>query len=568
MNKNYLNFNPDNINPIKDALERWSQTFYGPLAPNFKEKVSIKKVEGFKILKLSLDTLTETRRKEERKNASKKSTLPDHATISFSSVDAWTFPTPPHFKTSFEETVAPLVVPGSEFYEKCSPCAETGALGCKKCQEVGSFLCDICEGDKQIDCPTCDGFGELNCRNCGGSGAYEQDCPACHRGMINCDACSGRGHHYGKDSNKYDCRQCDGTGNKTCTRCGGAATETKKCTKCSNGNIPCQTCRTQKKVKCTKCNPEGRILCPTCSGNKSVTCKDCEGIGGFKKFVTVFRQTQIESNEIKLSAIKDLPKLFKPEFKENLNIHQPTFTLQELVNLAKEPNFNTHLQELTNHVQQVRSTTHLLERFSILEAQLVKFDFEYEGSIGQALFDVNSGKLHLEKDPLKDHHSDLKDRILKDFENNLKDSNYSACEDLVTKTKKYFFPDLEKDFRKRIDTQKIEQDKAARAKYTSFVHIGLPLVAVSLIWLALGFVIPMSLTLLGVLITLAYNVCSKQSDFTNPPKYEEINEAKKNYLKLSVLIVLLLVLNFFYVSSFQKDKADRRLKQGEVIFRK
>lgn len=567
MNKNYLIFNPENLNLIKDALEHWNQKSYGPLAPNFKEKVNIKKVEGFKVLKLSLDTLSESRKREERKNASKKSSLPTSATISLANVDPWTYPTPPHFTTSFEEKSESLIVPGSEFYEKCSPCAETGSLGCKACQEVGSFLCDVCEGDKKIDCPTCDGFGELHCRTCGGVGAYEQDCSACHRGNIDCDACSGRGYHYGKES-KYDCRQCDGTGNKTCPRCGGAATETKKCTGCSNGNIACQTCRTQKKVKCNKCNPEGRIQCATCSGNKSVKCKECEGLAGFKKSIFVHRRSHIESNEIKLSALNNLPEHFTLDFKENISTHQPTFTVEELIDLAKEPNLNSHLQELINHVQQVRSTTHLLERFSILEAKLVRLDFEYEGSLGQALYDVNSGKLYLEKDPLRNHRTNFKDRLKEDFERKLKDSNYSACEELYAETKKYTFLDLEKDFRQRIDSQKSTQDQAARARYAPFVRIRLPLAVVALIWLALGFIVPMSLTLLGVLIALVYYFCSKQSEYADPPTYSEIKEAKKNYLKISIAVVILLVANFFYVTSFQKDKADRSLTTGEIIFRK
>lgn len=569
MNNNYLYFNPDNLNSIKDALERWSQTFYGPLAPNFKEKVNIKEAKGFKILKISLDSLSESRRKEERKSAIKKNPrIPTSATISLATVDPWTFPTPSQFKTSFEEVVEPLTVPGSEFYEKCSPCGETGALGCTACQQVGSFLCDTCEGDKQIDCPTCDGFGELNCSTCKGVGAYEANCSACNRGAIECDACSGRGHHYGKDSNKYDCRQCDATGKKTCPRCGGAATETKKCTNCQNGNIPCQTCRTQKKVKCTKCNPQGRIVCSTCSGKQMVTCKECSGLGGFRKFISVFIQSHIESNEIKLSAIKDLPQLFKPEFKENLNVHQPTFTYEELVDLTKEPNVNAHLQELVNHIQQVRSNTHHLERFSILEAQLVKLDFEYERSVGQALYDVHSGKLFMEKDPLKNHHSDRKERICAEFDQKLKSANYAACEELIAETKKYLFLDLEKDFRQRIDSQKVQQDKAARAKYAPFVNIGTPLGAVALLWMILGFIVPMSITLLGALLVTAYYVCSKQSNFDNPPTYNEIKETKKNYVKLSALLILTLIVNFFYVDSFQKEKANRSLKRAEVIFRK
>ncbi len=81
------------------------------------------------------------------------------------------------------------------------------------------------------------------------------------------------------------CRKCKGSGETTCHRCHGKGTIFEKCTKCTNGYVPCPICK-----------GSGQRKCPTCNGygEHAVKCTHCKGTGKVK--VKVYKYTDPGNN--------------------------------------------------------------------------------------------------------------------------------------------------------------------------------------------------------------------------------------------------------------------------------
>lgn len=113
------------------------------------------------------------------------------------------------------------------------------------------------------------------CYKCKGSGYY--------MGKVKCGECNGLGK-----GEAYQCRSCDGTGEKECSSCSGSGE--KSCNYCrgygyfQNGQY-CGNCRGTGKRDCSACRGEGERKCFSCggSGRKRDSCRKCRGTGQVDK---------------------------------------------------------------------------------------------------------------------------------------------------------------------------------------------------------------------------------------------------------------------------------------------
>jgi hypothetical protein len=107
----------------------------------------------------------------------------------------------------------------------CPDCRGSGKLQnrCEKCQGAGKLECAFCKGKQRgrsnadrstgvISCTDCAGKGfligaaggQVKCARCRGAGAFQ--CPKCHDGQCQCEACGGTG------KTSTPCPRCAGTG--------------------------------------------------------------------------------------------------------------------------------------------------------------------------------------------------------------------------------------------------------------------------------------------------------------------------------------------------------------------
>lgn len=92
-----------------------------------------------------------------------------------------------------------------------------------------------------VECDNCNGDGELTCRKCGGAGRYQPTCNACGgAGSSTCRRCSGSGQwKYGGQ-----CNACGGSGKHECGVCHGEGHLDFVCKACGGkGEQECWVCR-------------------------------------------------------------------------------------------------------------------------------------------------------------------------------------------------------------------------------------------------------------------------------------------------------------------------------------
>lgn len=142
---------------------------------------------------------------------------------------------------------------------------------CEECDGSGYFTCDSCSGGR-YECPECEGSGNAPCDECDGSGEImcdrcddgRVDCSnGCTNGSVDCGDCDGRG----EDEDGEECSTCNGSGELECMDCNGSGTE--ECSKCDGSSY----------VSCRNCDGDGRIDCAVCDGDGDLSCNDCDGDG-------------------------------------------------------------------------------------------------------------------------------------------------------------------------------------------------------------------------------------------------------------------------------------------------
>jgi len=122
------------------------------------------------------------------------------------------------------------------------------AIGCDTCKQQGKIRCSSCRGSGDVTCSSCNGRGEKQCSNCNG------------RVDIECWSCSGKGTKetgYGENKRTERCSSCSGRGSNKCTSCG-------------NGFITCSSCSGSGKVTCYTCQGSGEVTCYQCDGNRTM----------------------------------------------------------------------------------------------------------------------------------------------------------------------------------------------------------------------------------------------------------------------------------------------------------
>lgn len=112
----------------------------------------------------------------------------------------------------YEETVHQLPISGQESLRPCNVCNGTGHCACQTCGALGYLICPTCGGTQQATCPTCEGAGT----------------------------------HIGRRGNFIQCQTCRTRGHVTCTRC-------------TRGNLPCDSC-----------DSSGETICQTCLGHRNL----------------------------------------------------------------------------------------------------------------------------------------------------------------------------------------------------------------------------------------------------------------------------------------------------------
>lgn len=555
------------IENFKKALSKWSQEKYGALAPDLGGKITIKESKAFKIVQISLDTLAEQRTKENIIVPSKDRSLTKSPIVHSTAVDIWKFSTPDHFTQNFSESLMEHSYPGTEFYVACTPCAETGAIGCTTCNQHGVLTCGECDGTRKVDCPSCNGFGEFNCATCDGTSEVTERCSICYRGQVDCEGCGGAGYHT-RNFENYDCNLCNRSGKKRCPKCGGDGEQTVKCTSCRGGSIPCTTCRTQKQVVCTNCDSNGNVTCGTCKGKKTVQCRPCKGEGGHRHHVQVTATTTVTPNSLVLSPIDKISEKLQPLFSKKVQDFRKTYSLQEIIDLAKDESLTSYINELFSHVQTLKNNATLLEQFTVGETQVLSVEFDYLGNLGKALFDINSSKLFFEQDPLTHLQKNLNGNLENKFNAALATSDYLKCKEIINEAQNNKLSILVTQMQNRMNQQIKKQDENKRLKKGKFIQRYAYFALASICWFLVGFVMPVSLTLLCVILFFTYEICAHHKDFKAVPTDENFKEAKKSYVKLAVLLVAIMACNWFYVRDVEETDFMKYLNKGVKVVRK
>lgn len=557
---------PELVEKFKKQLESWRESSYGALAPNFFNDLQIVEKNGHRLLTISLDTMAEERSTQSSIRGSKKNTLPDFAAISPDKVDPWNIPTPDSFKSSFEVHETTNVYLGTAHYVPCKDCKEAGEFNCGSCNQTGKITCVTCNGNRKINCSACNGYGELNCGTCSGAGRFDTNCPACHKGGVDCNACGGKGHHRTSNGDKFPCRSCNGTGDDRCTKCGGVGQIEVVCRDCRNGNVECRTCRTQKLVNCHTCSANGQITCLDCKGTTTIPCKPCESQGGFKKSILVKSFTSIHPNSLFLSPLENMSER-KMGKNTTVSSIAPQHTLEELVTLSKESDLKPHLEEIYNHVNATKASTNLLEQFRIDESRIYYFKTNYNNSVGLFMYDEIANKLYVEQDPLKNYQQDTEKQLVSEFNKALAQKDYSSCENVLKKLLGAKLAQKEKELRQKMLTQIRTLDEAARTKLGRFFHLGTFLGVSTIVWLCAAFIVPMSVPVLITSYILIFTICRPEGGFNPKPDKKEVKKGYIAYLKLVAIWIVVLALNqhlVHKVEAISQDVIDGRSRQVET----
>lgn len=534
---------PEALQSLKASLSKWSAEKFGSLESDFGNKISIIHSKAYDIFEVSLNTLYESRSRRTKKlPADKSKRLPPSPRVSKDSINIWFSPTPDDFKKAFASSVIHSPVEGTQHYQPCSVCTESGKVNCDNCHAHGTLICGDCDGTRKVNCHGCNGYGFLNCSVCDSSGFVDDYCPACSSGEVECSGCGGRGSHNVKDFNYVDCRLCNGSGKTRCSRCGGDGSEKNVCTSCNRGQIPCQTCRTQKIITCSECDVNGKVTCDVCTGSTKVGCHPCSGKGGFEIYEEVVFESTITPNSILLSPIADLSKKIKLGFKVERENIQPAFQLKELTDQFPDESFHEPISELYNHVNGARPASSLLDRFAVNRTEVVEVDFKYNDEEGKLLYDVNSKEFYFEKNPLEGAKDRTDSKLQNDFKAALERKDFKACAALISKAQHFKFADLAKRF-----TSEVEQKKKSivQARLNKFKWILHPVATIAFgfgTWFVAGFLMPMSIPLLLAMLYLGFRMRNKNYSSTQQPQISFFVNQGWAFLKLSLVFLVILVI--------------------------
>lgn len=96
------------------------------------------------------------------------------------------------------------------------------------------YECDECDGSGELSCSNCD-YGQIDCDECTGGGD------------VRCDDCDGSGIISDDEGEDHECENCSGSGYVTCEECGGG------------GQTTCDNCNGSSRESCGNCDGSGEI---------------------------------------------------------------------------------------------------------------------------------------------------------------------------------------------------------------------------------------------------------------------------------------------------------------------
>lgn len=525
---------PSDIALLKKSLNHWGTQKVGKLETSLGDKIEMSSCKCCDIYALSLDTLVEKRKSEVTIKPSGKGSLAAAPNVAHGSLNIWSTATPPGFKKDFREDFHIEVIRGTEFYKPCTPCGEKGNVDCPSCNKSGKEKCGDCHATKRVNCGSCNGYGSFNCLDCNQTGFINVACPVCYKGSVDCNSCGGKGYHYGHDNNKIDCRSCNATGNAPCGACGGKGSESARCRSCTNGQIPCNTCRSQKTVPCVKCDPNGNVPCGICNGRTLVDCDPCKTKGGFRHEEQIVYTTVIEENQILVSPIKDLAKSINYSLQEKVNHIKDHLTLEEIQAQISAPELKDVLNDVYKHVNTNRPPSTLLDRLMLKKSSVIDAHFKYEGTAGHAYFEPSFSLLVVDVNPVQDKQKKSGDRLSSLYGTAKKDKNWAEARKLISEAKDAMLNDQASKWKIEIDGLEEKQRREVVGNFIKTVKIPAFYGTGLVFWFIAGFIVPMSMTMLGIFMFLAFRTergTSKDTSIKIPIHKVEL---KKQLIKLAV----------------------------------
>lgn len=553
---------PSDIAKLKKSLTAWGTQKVGKLESQLGDKVELTSCKCCDIYALSLDTLIEKRKSEVKIKPSEKGNLATAPNVAHGSLNIWSTPTPAGFKSDFKDDFYIDDIKGTEFYAPCKSCGEKGNVDCPSCAKTGKEKCGSCNATKRVNCGSCNGYGFFNCSDCNQTGFVSTSCPVCAKGSVDCNSCGGKGYHWGHDNNKIDCRSCNATGDAPCGACGGRGSESVRCGSCNNGQIACDTCRSQKTVPCRTCDPNGNVPCQVCTGRTLIDCDPCKTKGGFKHHEQIVYTTVIEENQILVSPIKDLNKSINYSLYETVNHVKGHLTLEEIQTQIESPELKDVLNDVYKHVNTHRPPATLLDRLMLKKGSVLDIHFKYEGVAGHAFFEPGTGVLVVDVNPIQDKQKKSQDRLLSLYGTAKKNLNFAEARKLIGEAKELKFEDLANKWKNEIDGLEEKQRREIVGGFISKVKIPAFYATGFVFWLIMGFIAPMSLTMLGIFMFLAFRTERATSKDTTVKVPQHKLELKKQLTKLSIYYVIatVLIMGVSYYTS--QSTVEKIFKQG------
>lgn len=201
--------------------------------------------------------------------------------------------------------------------------------------------------------------------------------------------------------------------------------------------------------------------------------------------------------------------------------------------------------EILNRFQDWKSKkpqTALMDRIRVLQTAVLEVKFKVQGVEGRAFFECSSGEIQVIQDPIANVIQSTQDSLKTNFDRAFRKKEYANAESILAKAKEFNFDDFVSKWRQQIDKSK-EQDRIdANQKFIWTKKLPLLLGLGPLLWLILGFIVPVNLFALVIMTFISWKIGTTTSvDLTADLTLHQ-KELKKALKKSAVVLILFAVL--------------------------